>query len=105
MNKDKILRSQILRHILRTSALILFPILALALFWPRTGAAVASDELANNNYSENWRATGPTGGDVRALVVDPNDPDRFYFGTLDGQLYTSTDGAETWHLLYNFNFP
>jgi len=31
----------------------------------------------------------------RSLVVDPNDPDRFYFGTLDGQLYTSTDAAHT----------
>jgi len=52
-----------------------------------------------------WRVTGPSGGDVRALVVDPNDPQRFYFGTLDGQIYTSTDGAQTWRLLYNFNRP
>jgi photosystem II stability/assembly factor-like uncharacterized protein len=56
-------------------------------------------------YSSDWRITGPTGGDVRALVVDPNDPDRFYFGTLDGQIYTSTDGAHTWRLLVNFNRP
>src|SRR2546423_5763095 len=56
-------------------------------------------------YSSDWRITGPTGGDVRALVVDPSDPDRFYFGTLDGQLYTSTDGARTWRLLVNFNRP
>src|SRR6266567_4577011 len=52
-----------------------------------------------------WRITGPTGGDVRALVVDPNDPDRFYFGTLDGQIYTSTDGARTWRMQVNFNRP
>src|SRR5437588_3600159 len=56
-------------------------------------------------YSSDWRITGPTGGDVRELVVDPSDPDRFYFGTLDGQLYTSTDGARTWRLLVNFNRP
>src|ERR1041384_8320667 len=56
-------------------------------------------------YSSGWRITGPTGGDVRALVVDPNDPDRFYFGTLDGQLYTSTDGARSWRLLVNLNRP
>jgi len=54
-------------------------------------------------YSTSWRITGPTGGDVRALVVDPNDPDRFYFGTLDGQLYTSTDAGHNWRLLTNFN--
>src|SRR6266852_3567941 len=52
-----------------------------------------------------WRITGPTGGDVRALVVDPNDPNRFYFGTLDGQMYTSTDGGHNWRLLANLNRP
>src|SRR5881398_1984243 len=56
-------------------------------------------------YSAEWRLTGPTGGDVRGLVVDPSDPDRFYFGTLDGQLYTSTDAAHNWRLLTNFNRP
>src|SRR5207244_6991016 len=56
-------------------------------------------------YTNDWRITGPSGGDVRALVVDPSDPDRFYFGTLDGQIYTSRDGARNWRLLYNFNRP
>ena len=56
-------------------------------------------------YAMDWRVTGPTGGDVRALVVDPNDPRRFYFGTLDGQIYTSTDGGQNWRLLSNFNRP
>lgn len=52
-----------------------------------------------------WRLSGPGGGDVRALVVDPNDPQRFYFGTLDGQIYTSHDGGQQWSLLVNFNKP
>lgn len=56
-------------------------------------------------YSASWRNTGPTGGDVRALVVDPSDPERFYFGTLDGQLYASTDAGHSWRLLKNFNRP
>ncbi|HEX8491684.1 MAG TPA: peptidoglycan-binding protein [Pyrinomonadaceae bacterium] len=56
-------------------------------------------------YAMDWRVTGPTGGDVRALVVDPNDPQRFYFGTLDGQIYTSIDGGQQWKLLHNFNRP
>ena len=56
-------------------------------------------------YSNDWRTTGPQGGDVRALVVDPNNPDRFYFGTLDGQIYTSADGGKQWQLLYNFGKP
>jgi len=54
-------------------------------------------------FVDNWKGSGPPGGDVRALVVDPKDPDHFLFGTLDGQIYTSTDGARTWQLLYNFN--
>src|SRR6266700_7317588 len=56
-------------------------------------------------YSDQWRPTGPPGGDVRALVVDPNNADRFYLGTLDGQIYTSTDAGKHWELLSNFNRP
>jgi photosystem II stability/assembly factor-like uncharacterized protein len=65
-----------------------------------------NDGLADpGNYSDDWRANGPPGGDVRSLVVDPRNPDRLYFGTLDGQIYTSVDGGRTWQLLYNFNRP
>lgn len=56
-------------------------------------------------YSTDWRVNGPPGGDVRSLVVDPKNPDRFYLGTLDAQLYTSADGGKNWELLYNFNKP
>src|SRR6185503_6405006 len=56
-------------------------------------------------YSDDWRANGPPGGDVRSLVVDPSNPDRFYLGTLDAQLYTSADAGKNWELLYNFNKP
>src|SRR5258708_2814435 len=69
-------------------------------------AAVALGDSSNPAaYSQDWRQTGPQGGDVRALVVDPQDPERFYFGTLDGQIYVSTDAAKSWRLLYNFNIP
>ena len=64
-----------------------------------------ADEARDVSYAQDWRITGPSGGDVRALVVDPNDPERFYFGTLDGQIYTSTDGARNWRLLINFQRP
>lgn len=65
----------------------------------------ATSDASGTPYSAEWRITGPTGGDVRGLVVDPNDADRFYFGTLDGQIYTSTDGGHNWRLLVNFNRP
>ncbi len=56
-------------------------------------------------YAMDWRGTGPTGGDVRAIVIDPSDAQRLYFGTLDGQIYVSTNGGGSWRLLYNFNRP
>src|SRR5882672_5828034 len=64
------------------------------------------DSLADpGKYSDDWRANGPPGGDVRSLVVDPGNPDRFYLGTLDGQIYSSADAGKSWELLYNFNKP
>jgi len=68
-----------------------------------SAAADGSTDAAN--YSNDWRPTGPPGGDVRGMVVDPSNPDRFYFGTLDGQLYTSADAGKRWELLYNFGKP
>lgn len=56
-------------------------------------------------YSQDWRANGPPGGDVRSLVVDPSNPDRLYFGTLDAQIYTSGDGGRSWEFLYDFKRP
>src|SRR5688572_32677168 len=65
-----------------------------------------SDGMADpSRYSDDWRTNGPPGGDVRALVVDPSNPDRFYFGTLDGQIYTSDDAGKHWQLLHNLGKP
>ena len=85
--------------------------LVIALFFcfalaPHTAVSLAAGDTTDPAlYSNDWRTTGPQGGDVRALVVDPNDPDRFYFGTLDGQIYTSADAGKHWRLLYNFGKP
>lgn len=69
-------------------------------------AGTDSDGVADpGKYSDDWRTNGPPGGDVRSLVVDPANPDRFYFGTLDGQMYTSGDAGKTWQYLHNFNRP
>src|SRR3989454_541611 len=73
---------------------------------PVSARVAGSDATSSGTpYSAEWRITGPSGGDVRSLVVDPNDPDRFYFGTLDGQIYLSTDAGHSWRLLVNFNRP
>jgi photosystem II stability/assembly factor-like uncharacterized protein len=46
-----------------------------------------------------WEVTGPWGGDVRSMVVSPDNSDLLYLGTSDGQIYRSTDGASTWRRL------
>jgi len=78
-------------------------LVAAAVFATSVGADGTADAAAN--YSNEWRPTGPPGGDVRGMVVDPQNPDRFYFGTLDGQIYTSGDAGKRWELLYNFGKP
>lgn len=88
----------------------LFVLAALLLISSLSFVAFAADDAAEPladpaKYSQDWRTNGPPGGDVRSLVVDPNNPDRFYFGTLDGQIYTSFDAGRNWSLLYNFNRP
>ena len=52
-----------------------------------------------------WNIVGPSGGDVRSVVVDPKDKNRLYISTLDGQIHTSADGGATWRLLVNLNRP
>jgi photosystem II stability/assembly factor-like uncharacterized protein len=82
-------------------------VIALLTVFSFTAGAFADGDASSDPalYSNDWRTTGPQGGDVRALVVDPQNPDRFYFGTLDGQIYTSADGGKHWQLLYNFGKP
>ncbi|HUP47567.1 MAG TPA: hypothetical protein VNA04_02130 [Thermoanaerobaculia bacterium] len=44
-----------------------------------------------------WRRAGLHGADVRALIVDPADPDVLFLGTSGGEVYVSTDGAKSWN--------
>lgn len=95
------------------TARLILPLLVFSLFVTSLTVApvkaaenpASGDDAGVSNANLDWRISGPSGGDVRALVVDPNDSQRFYFGTLDGQIYTSTDEGENWRLLYNFNRP
>ncbi|HKR58769.1 MAG TPA: YCF48-related protein [Pyrinomonadaceae bacterium] len=88
--------------------LLIALLLIAAVQFAALGSGVNRDNEAvadPGKYSDDWRSNGPPGGDVRSLVVDPSNPDRFYLGTLDGQIYTSTDAGKNWELLYNFNRP
>jgi photosystem II stability/assembly factor-like uncharacterized protein/predicted small lipoprotein YifL len=94
------------RSLQKTSSLLL--LLALLLSLASAGLAAPSDDPDADSNAErllNWEATGPLGGDVRSLVVDPNDARRLYFGTIDGQMYTSADAGENWSRVDGFNRP
>ena len=68
-------------------------------------AATGGDSSETLGRFGSWQGVGPVGGDVRSLVVDPKDKEKLYFGTLDGQIYTSRNGGLNWQILYNFNRP
>ncbi len=43
-----------------------------------------------------WTRAGLYGADVRALVIDPRNPDRMILGTSQGEIYTSLNGGREW---------
>jgi photosystem II stability/assembly factor-like uncharacterized protein len=43
-----------------------------------------------------WRRANLYGADVRALIIDPANPDTVFVGTSGGEVYVSSDGAHTW---------
>jgi photosystem II stability/assembly factor-like uncharacterized protein len=65
-------------------SLVLFSILSVALTVFSTSADAA------------WTRAGLFGADVRALVIDPKDPDVIYLGTSQGEIYASSDGGRSW---------
>jgi photosystem II stability/assembly factor-like uncharacterized protein len=88
-----------------SSALLL--LILLVSFCAAGFAAPADDNDSDSSATRllSWEATGPLGGDVRSLVVDPKDARRLYFGTIDGQIYTSSDAGENWSRVDGFNHP
>lgn len=58
-----------------------------------------NSRIASESYDRVWQMTGPFGGDVTALIVDPRQADHILIGTSDGQLFRSTDGGTIWKRL------
>jgi photosystem II stability/assembly factor-like uncharacterized protein len=87
-----------------SSALLLLSLLV-SLASSASPALAADDADSDGERLLSWEATGPLGGDVRSLVIDPQDSRRLYFGTIDGQIYTSVDAGETWARVSGFNRP
>lgn len=66
----------------RITVLLLLVVLAMA-----PARAAVADE---------WQALPIFGGDVRALAIHPEDPDRVFAGTSAGQLWLSQNAGRTW---------
>lgn len=82
-----------------TSILVLFAF-SISLLAP-----LAAAETSQPGPFSRWNLLGPSGGDVRVITIDPNDKDRLYLSTLDGQIHGSVDGGKTWRLLVNLEQP
>jgi photosystem II stability/assembly factor-like uncharacterized protein len=67
-------------------------------FGDRVALPVGIDTVTNR-AGWTWHVTGPFGGDVTTLAIDPRNPERILAGTADGILFQSIDGGETWRSL------
>lgn len=66
---------------------------------PGNGSRTTAITSIRNDRERLWQLTGPFGGDVTVLVIDPRNADRLLTGTSDGQLYQSLDGGRIWQNL------
>src|SRR5215813_4192629 len=56
-------------------------------------------QIATEKFERVWQMTGPFGGDVTALAINPRDADQILIGGSDSQIYRSTDGGAIWKRL------
>jgi photosystem II stability/assembly factor-like uncharacterized protein len=55
--------------------------------------------ISLKGWAVTWFPFGPNGGDARAFAADPSERDHLYLGTVNGWLYESHDGGESWKRL------
>ena len=56
----------------------------------------AVSAFADSLFAAAPRQGGPAGGSIRAIAIDPVNPDIVYAGALGGGVFKSTDGGESW---------
>src|SRR4051812_18787083 len=86
---------------IRRTSIVLFCALALAaLAWPRAGGRVLARQARFDPalYSGlRWRLLGPfRGGRVDAVSGVPGRPHEFYFGSVNGGVWKTTNAGRTW---------
>ncbi|HEY9432094.1 MAG TPA: hypothetical protein VI260_11595 [Blastocatellia bacterium] len=70
--------------------------LALILISPVLLTVSIAQPARDNDYDRAVQMTGPFGGDVTAMAIDPRSADRIWIGASDGQIFRSTDGGKGW---------
>ena len=58
--------------------------------------------VAADSFASDWQLIGPEGGSARSLAYDPGNPKHILLGTSTGQLFTSSDGGDSWELQTHF---
>jgi photosystem II stability/assembly factor-like uncharacterized protein len=78
---------------------VLFLVFALA----SISGLAASPEFNGRHFSElRWRCIGPfRGGRVLAVAGVPGEPDHFYFGSVGGGVWESTNAGRTWSPIFD----
>jgi len=56
--------------------------------------SVDSPYLAKSNI---WQSIGPYGGSIRAIAINPENPNIVYIATYGAGIYRSSDGGNSWH--------
>lgn len=62
----------------------------------KNGIVNFTGRIASESYDRIWQMTGPFGGDVTVLTIDPRNQHRILIGNSDGQMFSSTDGGTVW---------
>lgn len=73
------------------------------LFSARVLGSDPDSNATTANIDFEWELNGPFGGTVRSLVQNDANPQQFFLGTSDGQLYVSNDGTRNWTWIPTFN--
>ncbi len=63
---------------------------------PKSGIVNFTGRIASESYDRIWQMTGPFGGDVTVLTIDPRNEHRVLIGNSDGQIFSSADGGTVW---------
>src|SRR5689334_8120684 len=74
-------------------------LVCLALLIPTTAAAAVDPSL----YQDlRWRCIGPfRGGRALAACGVPGEPEHFYFGSVNGGVWETTDAGRTWRPIFD----